>query len=149
MAGSMIEPLEGRTLMSVTLTPAQKSAVNKLYTDLHAVESRSGISESQVLTLVADVKTALRTAHKPSTSSTNKLITDTKHAYADKNISLSEGLKLLGDAKSVMSSAGVSGHMQNRIIADATSIVISSHFNAADSKTLFNDLVAVANTFKH
>jgi hypothetical protein len=142
----MFESLEDRRLLSATLTPTQRADVNKLYTDLQAVEAKSGVTQTQVLNLVADVKSSLKRAHLPSHKSIKRLVKDTKSAYADKTITLTEGMKLLADAKNVMSTAGVSGKMQNKIIGDATTIVVASNFNATDVKIIFNDLVAIADT---
>jgi len=125
------------------MSSTQQSNVDKLKSDLAAMQANSQVTPAMKQQLAADLTAMCEGATKPSQASIDKLAADLAAAMADKKLSQAEIAKLTADVYKVLNSAGISADEFNAVVADAKAILTASGVNKSTVQLIVADLQAI------
>lgn len=128
------------------IDPEQQENIEKLVTDLKALQEKSEVTEEQREALKNDLKSTLRGAQKPSETAVENLAADFLEIISDDHIDLNEIKVLQEDVNLVLNSANISDEKIEVLKEDFQAIGESSNISEEDLETLWNDIVQVVET---
>jgi tRNA C32,U32 (ribose-2'-O)-methylase TrmJ len=126
----------------------QQQNIDKLKSDLQAIQSKSEFTPEQKQKLAASLMTLASGTTKPSTESVQKLANDLSNALDDSNLSNQEIYQLSKDIQTVLNSANVPQQEVQTVINNAKTVLEASNLTKADVQLIIADLQAIAQQLK-
>jgi hypothetical protein len=128
------------------IDPEQQENIEKLITDLKALQEKSEVTEEQRETLKNDLISTLQGVQKPSQTAVENLAADFSEIISDGHINLNEIKVIQEDVNLVLNSANISDEKIEVLKKDFQAIGESSNISSEDLETLWNDMVQILET---
>ncbi|MEZ6110255.1 MAG: dockerin type I domain-containing protein [Pirellulaceae bacterium] len=132
---------------SLSLTEAQRSALDQLMTDLNSLRAEFDITASTVASMVGNFSDLFESATAPSATAVTTLFTRFENATSDGQISIFEFLQLSGDVNAVLSSAGLSQQQIQETLGSLTSLIQDSGVSLDDFGVILDDVRVLFESF--